>query len=112
MNHAPPPTPKAFGKSPRTNQSRLVTTYLESIGARPSDFYDRQLDTPAGLLRFTVYEDWVATRFDDVARATTITKKIGRQCNPFTGKWNFHYYNGTVESLNPDQVILDLSFQH
>ena len=43
-------------------------------------------------------------------RATTLTTKIGRPCNRFTGKWNFHYYNGTIESLDPDQVILDLSF--
>jgi hypothetical protein len=87
-----------------------VTTYLESIGARPSDFYDLQLDTPAGLLRLSVYDDWVATRFDDVKQATTITKKIGRPCNGFSGKWNFCFYDGTVESLNPSAVILDLSF--
>jgi hypothetical protein len=87
-----------------------VTTYLESIGTRPGGFYDLELDTPAGLLNLSVYEDWVATRFEDVERAATITKAIGRPCNPYSGKWNFHYYDGTVESLNPDEVILDLSF--
>lgn len=103
------PHPKRLARAQEQFKA-AVTTYLDSIGARPGDFYDLELDTPAGLLRFAVYEDWVATRFDDVAQATAITKKIGRPCNPFTGKWNFHYYNGTIESLYPDQVILDLSF--
>jgi hypothetical protein len=56
------------------------------------------LDTPAGLLRLSVYDDWVATRFDDVALGKAFTATCGRTCNPFTGKWNFHYYNGTVLS--------------
>ena len=103
------PHPKRLAKAQEQFKA-AVTTYLESIGTRPSDFYDLELDTPAGLLRFTVYEDWVAGRFDDVKRATTLTTKIGRPCNRFTGKWNYHYYDGTIESLNPDQVILDLSF--
>ena len=44
-----------------------------SIGARPSHFYDLELDTPAGLLRLTVYDDWVAGRFDDVALGKAFT---------------------------------------
>jgi hypothetical protein len=103
------PHPKRLAKAQEEFKA-AVTAYLESIGTRSSDFYDLELDTPAGLLRLTVYENWVATRFDDVKLATALTKKIGRPCNPYSGKWNFHYFDGTIESLNPDQVILDLSF--
>ena len=103
------PHPKRLAKA-REQFKAAVTTYLESIGAQPSHFYDLELDTPAGLLHLAVYDDWVAGRFDDVKLATTITKKTGRPCNPFSGKWNFCYFTGTIESLNPYTVILDLSF--
>lgn len=103
------PHPKRLAKAQEQFKA-AVTTYLESIRVRPSQFYDLELDTPAGLLRISVYDDWVATRFDDVARGKVFAAACGRPCNPFTGKWNFHYFNGTIESLNPDAVILDLSF--
>ena len=105
----PRPRPKRLVRAQERFKA-AVTTYLDSIGARPGHFYDYEMDTPAGLLHLSVYDDWVATRFDDVKQATTATKTIGRPCNPFSGKWNFHYFDGSVESLNPNQVILDLSF--
>ncbi len=103
------PHPKRLAKA-REQFKAAVTTYLDSIGARPSHSYDLELDTPAGLLQLSVYDDWVAGRFDDVALGKAFTASCGRPCNPFTGKWNFLYYNGTIGSLNPDAVILDLSF--
>ena len=103
------PHPKRLAKA-KAQFKAAVTTYLDSIGARPSHFYELELDTPAGLLQLTVYDDWVAGRFEDVNLAAALTKTIGRSCNPYSGKWNFHYYDGTIASLNPDAVILDLSF--
>ena len=103
------PHPKRLAKAQEQFKAAVVT-YLESLGARPSSFYDLELDTPAGLLRLSVYGDWVATRFDDVKRAAAITKAIGRPCNPFSGKWNYCYFNGSIDSLDPDSVILYLSF--
>jgi hypothetical protein len=103
------PHPKRLAKAQEQFKA-AVTTYFESIGARPSDFYDLELDTPAGLLHLSVYDNWVAGRFNDVKLATALTKKIGRPCNPYSGKWNFHYFDGNIESLNPDAVIADLSF--
>jgi hypothetical protein len=87
-----------------------VTAYRDSIGARPGHFYDYEMDTPAGLLHLSVYDDWVATRFDDVKQATTATKTIGRPCNPFSGKWNFHYFDGSVKSLKPEVVLPQLDY--
>ncbi len=103
------PTAKQLEKAQEIFKA-AVTTYLDSIGARPSTFYNLELDTPAGLLRLSVYDDWVATRFDNVALGKAFTATCGRPCNPFSGKWNWHYFDGTIESLNPDAVILDLSF--
>jgi hypothetical protein len=37
-----------------------VTEYLVGLGAQPGRFYDYKLDTPAGVLHMTVYEDWLA----------------------------------------------------
>jgi len=83
-----------------------VTKLLESYGARTGRFYDLKLDTPAGLLHISVNETWVATRFDDVALGRAFTDSCGRPCNPYSGKWNFHY----SESLNPEIVVADLQF--
>lgn len=103
------PHPKRLEKA-REQFKAAVTTYLDSIGARPSNFYDLELDTPAGLLQLSVYDNWVAGRFDDIALGKAFSASCGRPCNPFSGKWNFHYYDGTLQSLNPNAVILDLSF--
>jgi len=103
------PSPKRLAKA-QEQFKVAVMSYLDSIGARPSHSCGLELDTPAGLLHLCVYDNWVAGRFDDVKLATTLTMKTGRPCNHCSGKWNFHYFDGTIESLNPDAVILDLSF--
>ena len=87
-----------------------VTSYIVSLGARPGRFYDYEIDTPAGLLHLTVYDDWLATRFDDVGLATAFTKTCGCSSNPFSGKWNFHFGNGNAASLHPDTVIPQLDY--
>lgn len=48
------------------------------------------VETKAGPLGITVYEDWVATQFEDPNRAV---KALGKNAgvNEFTGKWNHHY---------------------
>ena len=81
--------------------------YIISKGARTGRFYDFEMDTPAGLLHLSVYGNWIATRFDDVA--------LGRRfcdCNPFSGKWNFHFgFDGTVVSLDPEKAIAHFGSQ-
>ncbi len=87
-----------------------VTTYILSVGARPGTFYDYVLETPAGLLHVTVYGDWVATRFDDVARGRAFTATCGHSCNPYSGKWNFHYGDGTAGSLDPNRILPHIDY--
>lgn len=82
-----------------------LTEFILGKGARKSSFYDFESDTPAGLLLITVYGDWIACRFDDDELGKPFSAKTGQPCNPFTGKWNHHYYDGTLASLEPAQAI-------
>ena len=87
-----------------------VTEFIVGLGARPGRFYEYELDTPAGLLHLTVHDDWLATRFDDVARGTAFTKTCGCSSNPYSGKWNFHFGDGAASSLDPETVLRHLDF--
>jgi hypothetical protein len=87
-----------------------VTKFILDLGARPGRFYDHELDTPAGLLHISIHESWLATRFDDVARGTAFTRTCGYTCNPYSGKWNFHFSGGTPQSLHPDRVLPQLKY--
>ena len=83
-----------------------VTEFFTTLGARPGSFYDFELSTPAGLLHLSVHGTWVATRFDDVAEGRAFTESCGSSCNPYSGKWNFHF----PDSLHPDAAIADLRY--
>ena len=87
-----------------------VTTYIVSLGAHPVKFYDYEIGTPAGVLHVSICDDWVATRFDNPARGTEFTKTCGHACNPYSGKWNFHFGDGTAASLHPDTVLPQLDY--
>lgn len=78
---------------------RAVTDYLTSIGATPSEFYAFQIETKAGMLRVTPYEDWIATRFDDPARAKSVLGDEVRWLNPHSGKWNFHFHDDDISTF-------------
>lgn len=54
-----------------------------------------RLDTICGELHITVYDGWIACRFQDVDLAKQ-NLPIGLQSilNPFSGKWNHHYLDG------------------
>ncbi|MGD0900314.1 MAG: hypothetical protein ABR915_20980 [Thermoguttaceae bacterium] len=103
----PRPKSKRLLKAEERFQA-AVTTYIVSLGARPGMFYDYELDTPVGVLHISVYGDWVATRFADPARGTEFTKTCGHACNPYSGKWNFHFGDGTAASLAPETVLPQL----
>jgi len=79
-------------KSKPTTFKTDTETYLTSIGARPSNFYAYVLDTIIGELWITVYDDWIACRWDNVDKA----RAAGLGCNPYSGKWNFHFSSGTA----------------
>ena len=90
-----------------------VTEYLVGLGARPRPpglCYSYELDTPAGLLLISVYENWVAACFDDVERAKVATKGCGYSCNPYSGKWNFHFGGDNPQSLALETVMPQLDY--
>ena len=69
---------------------------VEKSGCLGPEFY---LTTLAGPLRLAVYENtsypgaWVAGRFADVEAA----KKQVTDVNPYSGKWNHHFFTENVE---------------
>jgi hypothetical protein len=80
---------------------------LLSLGADPKGD-DFVLQTKAGTLTLHATENrldgvgTVFTRFDDPKAARQFV-----DCNPFSGKWNHHYFDGwTVES-----ALSDLKYQ-
>ena len=44
--------------------------------------------TVAGNLYVTIYDDWIACRFEEPERAKAISDT---RLNPYSGKWNHHY---------------------
>ena len=84
------PTAKSTRKRATVfNFAAAVTQAIKELGAREAGTYGWQLDTRAGLLQLKPYEDWVACRFEDVARAN-MEIHYG-QLNPYSGKWNWHF---------------------
>lgn len=66
-----------------------VTEEVLRLGGRPGDWHTLMLDTLAGPLGITPYPTWIATRFEDVARAREAP--LSGALNPYSGKWNWHY---------------------
>jgi len=84
---------------------------LEQAGAQrtPGKAWEWQLETKAGPLQITVYDSWIATRFDDVAAATKLLGRSGvSPVNGYTGKWNHHFISdmGPV-AVNNFRMTLD-----
>lgn len=86
---------------------QAVTEYIIGLGAVKGSFYDYELTTPAGLLHLSVWDTTLMTRFDDVDRAKHLTASCSQSCNPYSGKWNFHFSNDP-DSLRPDAVLSHL----
>jgi len=101
------PKTKLVPKKQRQQFIAKVTALLIDVGATPGDF-DFALQTKAGLLKLFLSENHavglgtVFGRFDDPQAAKQLVA-----CNPHSGKWNFHYFDGwCVES-----AILDFAYQ-
>lgn len=81
----------------RKHPTRFIPDWLEALGARPNfaaGGYDCTLQTEAGPLSVSVYDDWVACRFEDVDRAKALLPHgYHDRLNRHTGKWN-HLYIG------------------
>jgi hypothetical protein len=61
------------------------------------------LDTICGELHLIVYDGWIACRFQDVTRAKqNLPVDLQAILNPFSGKWNFHYFDWTPQDAAYD----------
>ena len=90
---------KLAPKKQRQQFISKVAALLIDLGAEPGDF-DFTLQTKAGPLKLHPVENHceglgtVFGRFDDPQAAKQIVS-----CNPFSGKWNHHFFAGwDVES--------------
>lgn len=76
-----------------------------------TDAPEYELDTPAGLLRITIYADidgavWIAQKFDDVERARAFAGNFGDMFSRIAGKWNFHWGDHDPASVaDPDFIV-------
>ena len=70
-----------------------VCEFLQAVGADESDGLEVwKLTTPAGELNISVWDAATMCRFADVEKGTTFTRQFTAQsCNPFSGKWNWHF---------------------
>lgn len=97
---------KRFSKKRSAALAAALVTVIEKAGAVPlqdprfpPDYEECKgeymLATRAGDLRLTVFLNgtsagaWVAGRFNEVDRATA----EGFDCNPYSGKWNHHFFD-------------------
>ncbi|MNF89955.1 hypothetical protein D3C84_725050 [compost metagenome] len=89
---------------------RAALAVLRVCGAQLADHhYAYQLDTTAGLLRLSIDDGCVCTRFEDVeqAKAQLPHRLMHDRLNPCSGKWNW------MGGHTHDEDIADLAhFQH
>jgi hypothetical protein len=82
----------------------------------PGRMYEFQLTTRCGMLGLSVEENLteghgsVMCRFAEPDRAKGQTYQ---SCNPFTGKWNHHYFDGTdAEAIEDFKTQLATILDH
>lgn len=79
-----------------------VHAYLESIGAKrdtEGKMYEWYVNTKYGVYRITVYETWIAGRFDEKC-----------DLGGYSGKYNFHLRHKFEGRLLPDEVKVMLEW--
>lgn len=90
---------------------KLLSAYLDRVGAPvPGDPYRYRVQTRHGPLGATIDRDgWLLatlfTKFDEPGAAK------GTGCNPFSGKWNFHYNRGTFDRIGAAGIVADIARQ-
>lgn len=88
-----------MGKPKKFDFQACATRMVQHLGAKPeSSGRGFLIDTIAGSMFVHPYENWVACRFLDVARAKKVSP--AGSLNPFSGKWNWHGDDSSVEGLN------------
>jgi len=93
---------------------KLIREGIIELGATQTGagVYQYTLQTALGELLITMHDSdlvhpstiySVYTRFKDVERAS-----IRLSCNPFSGKWNFHYF---VKDNDPEEIAKEILFE-
>lgn len=82
---------------------KRVCDFLSAVGATQSDgCYEWKLSTAIGDLDISVWDAAIMCRFADVEQGTDFTRKFtGQSCNPYSGKWNWHF-DDDADELNGD----------
>lgn len=105
---------KAYLKKDREKFREHMHEFFQSIGAKPkegiyedSPYYD--LETPYGMFEVRDVDPSdnilsVFGAFRDGPESYAKAREDGYDCNPFTGKWNFHL-TGSLEGAM-DQIKL------
>ena len=89
-------------KTQRFDFQTACTAMLKELGAVEDPAgYGLLLNTIAGGLQCTPYDNWLATRFNDVHQAKA--KVYSGSLNPFSGKWNWH----CAHDKKPTQADVD-----
>ena len=66
----------------------ILGTLVPDPGRMDEEPIEYMVNTRAGALRVHVYDDWIACRFEDVAKAREVVRS--GKLNPYSGKWNWH----------------------
>ena len=84
---------------------------LEGLGATKNRDCDHACEyavaTVAGKLYVTIYEDWIACRFEEPERANATGDT---RLNPYSGKWNHHYDDAEFKSRRTTRHCVDYFF--
>ena len=85
---------------------------LEAVGAtrnRDCDYaHEYAVATVAGNLYVTIYDDWIACRFDEPERAKAAVSDP--RLNPYSGKWNHHYDPAEFKGRRTTRHCVDYFF--
>ena len=99
---------KWFAKAAEAFKQRVSTWILANGGIlrEKRDGWEHEIQTPAGRLKITVYEDWIAQRFDDPEKGRKLSSLMSVSK---VGKCNFHYGHiiEKCEDLECDTLEID-----
>ncbi len=86
-----------------------ITRRLLALGATaaPNGTYDYIVATVAGRLHVSVYDNWIACRFEEPERAKVTSDT---RLNPCSGKWNHHYDDAEFKSRRTTRRCVDYFF--
>lgn len=95
-------------KAQKAHEQAILDTVKKHCVPAEQEPYRYVIGTTLGLLWVTPFEDWIACRFEDVAKAREVYA-----CNSFSGKYNFHSddcedrFEDLIEDLRSQGRLVD-----